>query len=205
VATRRTPSMTPSLLKQLRILVGPALAILAWTLSASATAATIGELAISRQGESYQISFEAEVDAPPEEVFKMLSDYAQLGRLSPVITSVEVEPAPGGRAARVRSVLTSCFLFFCRRVVMVEDVTEPDRSTIVAQMVPGMGDFSSGRCVWHISGDGAHTKLRYEATRTTALWIPPLIGQWVMARTMREHLETSVGRLETLIGHPAQP
>jgi carbon monoxide dehydrogenase subunit G len=197
--------MTPSFLRQLRILVGPAVALMPWMLSASAAAATIGELAITRQGESYRISFDAEVDAPPEEVFKVLSDYAQLGRLSPVITSVEVKPAPDDRGVRVRSVLKSCFLFFCPRVVMVEDATEPDRSTIVAQMVPGMGDFSSGRSVWHISGDGARTKLRYEATRTTALWIPPLIGQWVMARIMREQLETSVGRLETLIGRPPQP
>ena len=187
-----------------RILVYPAVTLIAWTLAAGAEAATIRGLVVSHQGERYQISFDAEVEAPASEVFKVLSDYARLGELSPVITSVEVKPAPDGNAERVRSVLKTCFLIFCRQVIQVEDVTEPDRSTIVARMVPGKGDFKSGYCVWRIRSDGRRTLLRYEATRTTAFWIPPLIGEWIIERTMREHLKASVGRLETLIAKPAR-
>lgn len=166
-------------------------------------AAEVRAFAVSRNADTYYIRFDAVVAAPAPLVYERLADYAHLDKLSSVITSIKVEGAPGGNGERVRSVLRTCFLFFCREVVQVEEVTEPDNRTIVARMVPGQGDFKDGHCVWRITDDGNRTRLHYEATRTIAFWIPPLIGPWIIKQTMREHLESSMVALERIANQTA--
>jgi carbon monoxide dehydrogenase subunit G len=166
-------------------------------------AAEIGRVAVSNNGDTYRISFDAAVRAPPHLVYQQLSDYAHLNRLSPVITGITVDPSPDGKSDRVRSRLRSCILFFCREIAQVEDVTEPDRHTIIAHMVPGLGDFIDGDCTWRIVDDGEWTRLHYEATRTIAFWVPRIIGPWLIKHTMREHLESSVAALEEMASQAA--
>jgi hypothetical protein len=170
-----------------------------------AYAAEVTTLHISQSGDSYRISFEAVVNAPARPVYEMLADYGRLDHLSPVIVAISVDPAPDGRGERVHSVLRSCIGFICREIKQVEDVTEPDAYTIVAIMVPGQSDFKGGHCVWRIVDEGSRTRLHYEATRTIGFWIPPLIGHWLIRRTMHEHLTSSVAELERLINQNAEP
>jgi len=167
-------------------------------LSGRVNAAEISAVAVSNEAATYHISFDAVADAPAQLVFEQLSDYAHLDRLSSVITSITVEPSPDGKSERVRSILRACLFLFCKEIVQVEDVTEPDRQSIVAVVVPGLGDFTSGNCEWHIENAGARTRIHYEATRTIAFWIPPIIGSWVIKHTMREQFESSVAALERM-------
>lgn len=166
-------------------------------------AAQIDAITVTHRDNGFKISFDAVVDAPARQVYAVLADYARLGKLSPVITAISVDVAPTGRGERVRSVISACVWFFCRQIVQVEDVTEPDGNTIVAHIVPGAGDFESGSCFWRVTGEGPRTRLHYEATRIAAFWIPPLIGPWAIRRTMREHLETSIVVLERLANQTA--
>jgi hypothetical protein len=103
----------------------------------------------------------------------------------------------------VRSVINACVWFFCRQLVQVEQVTRPDTDTIVAHIVPGAGDFDSGSDLWRVTNEGNRTRLRYEATRAAAFWIPPLIGTWVIRHSLREHFQTSIVRLERLANQHA--
>jgi hypothetical protein len=161
-------------------------------------AAQIDAITVTHRDDGFKIVFDAVVDAPAQQVYGVLADYARLGKLSPVITAISVDAAPTGRGERVRSVIKACVWFFCRQIVQVEDVTEPDANTIVAHIVPGAGDFESGSCFWRVTNEGPRTRLHYEATRVAAFWVPPLIGPWVIRRTVREQLETSIVVLERL-------
>lgn len=168
-------------------------------------AAEVSRLSISQSGDTYTVSLDAVVNAPAQPVYKLLADYGHLDRLSPVITNVTVQPTPDGQGERVRSVLKHCILFVCREIIQVEDVTEPDAYTIVGNMVPGESDFKRGRCVWRIINEGSRTRLHYEATRTAAFWVPPLIGPWAIKHAMREHLVSSMAALERLLNHHTEP
>jgi hypothetical protein len=161
-------------------------------------AAQIDAITVTHRDDGFKIAFDAVVDAPTQQVYAVLADYARLGKLNPIITAISVEVAPTGRGERVRSVIKACVWFFCRQIVQVEDVTEPDANTIVAHIVPGAGDFESGSCFWRVTNEGPRTRLHYEATRVAGFWIPPLIGPWVIRRTVREQLETSIVVLERL-------
>jgi len=173
--------------------------IVAVLTTAEAAAADIKALDITQNGRKYSVTFDATVDAPAHSVYNILVDYARLDELSPVIIAISVYASPDGMGERVRSVLKSCIGPFCRNITQVEDVTESNGDTITATMVPALSDFSSGHCVWRIFEDGSHTRLHYEATRTVAFWMPPLIGSILIKRMMYEHLTASVSTLEKVI------
>jgi len=166
---------------------------------AEAAAADINALDITQNGDKFSITFDAVVNAPAYSVYKVLADYARLDELSPVIVAINVYRSPDGKGERVRSVLKSCIGPFCRKITQVEDVIESNDDTITATMVPALSDFSSGHCVWRIVKDGSRTRLHYEATRTVAFWMPPLIGTLLIKRMMYEHLTASVSTLEKVI------
>ena len=163
----------------------------------TAIAAQIDAIHVTDRDDGFEIVFDAVIDAPAREVRRVLGDFARMGKINPDITAVSIDVAPGG-AERVRSVIESCVLFFCRHLVQVEDVTKPDADTIITNIVPGAGDFKSGATLWRLVSEGLRTRLHYEATRTADFWIPPLIGPWAVHRTMREQLEYSILAIERL-------
>jgi Polyketide cyclase / dehydrase and lipid transport len=169
----------------------------------SACAADVKTLRVFRDQDTYHIIFDAIVDAPAHKVYRLLSDYAHLDRLSPTIIAITVQPTPQGTGERVRSVLRSCVLVFCREVVEVEDVTQSDGKTIAAEIVPGEGDFQGGYTLWRIQAAGSRTRLHYEATRTPAFWVPRLVGSQMIEATMRNQFAASVARLERAINERA--
>ena len=161
-------------------------------------AAQVDSVTVSHRDGRFTVVFDGAVDAPAARVYGVLSDYARLGRLSPDIAAISVEGHPTPQTERVRSVLKSCILFFCRSIVQVVDVSRPNARTIVDRVVPGQGDFAGGSSIWRITSQGPGTRLHYEATRVVAFWIPPLIGSWAIERMLRKQVVSSVSALERL-------
>jgi len=186
-------------------LVFGAAVLLVAAMTSTCLAAEIDAFTVTHHEHGFNIALDAIVDAPSQRVYAVLSDYARLGRLNPVITAIDVELAPNGDGDRVRSVIKACITFFCRRIVQVEDVFEPDSNTIAARIVPGAGDFESGSCYWRVTKAGHRTRLRYEAVRIAAFWIPPLIGPWAINRTMREQFTSSIATLERVANQKLPP
>jgi hypothetical protein len=176
--------------------------LLAALLPARGAPAPSAQVDVERRGAAYHVSLDAMVDAPLPRVFAVLTNFAKLPALNPAIVAVSEQASPGGHGERVRSVLESCIWFFCRKVVQVEDVIEPDAHTILARIVPGLCDFKSGWSDWRLTAQGARTHLHYEASRIPDFWIPPLIGPWIVAQTLRSQLEASLPVLQRLANQP---
>lgn len=177
----------------------------ATAMATTCIAAKIDTLTITHRDRGFYMKLDAVVNAPAPRVHAVLTDYARLGKLNPVITATSVKMAPNGRGDRVRTVIDGCVWFFCRQIVQVEDVTKPDASTIIARIVPGAGDFESGQCYWRVTDEGQRTRLHYEAVRVAGFWIPPLIGPWVIDRTLREQFRSSIATLERLANQKSPP
>ena len=188
-----------------RALAGIALStalLLAPAHAARASAAQTATVDVEHRGAAFTVDFDAVVNAPVGRVYAVLTDFAALPALNPAIVAVSAQAAPAGRGERVRSVLSSCIWFFCRKVVQVEDVVEPNSHTILARIVPGLGDFKSGWSDWRLTAQGERTLLHYEASRVPDFWIPPLIGPWAVAHTLRTQLEATIPALERLASQP---
>ena len=173
-------------------------ALLLAAVHARATAAQSATVEVEHRGAVFTATFDAVVNAPLARVYAVLTDFPALPALNPAIVAVSVQAAPGGRGVRVRSVLRSCIWFFCRKVVQVEDVVEPNAHTIAARIVPGRGDFKSGWSNWRLTAQGGMTHLHYEARRVPDFWIPPLIGPWAVEHTLRTQLLASLPVLQRL-------
>jgi hypothetical protein len=169
-------------------------------LSRSATAAHIDRFEVTRHDDGYEMTADAVIRAPADQVLALLTDYAHLDRINPDITASSFATGPSGVGERVRTVAHSCVWFFCRKLVQVEDVTQPDARTIVAHIVPGE-DFVSGSSLWQLRQEGPDTHLHYEATRKLAFWVPPFVGSAALKHSMREHFTFSIQALERLADH----
>src|SRR5690606_28342974 len=165
-------------------------------------AAQVEAVSVEADGETFHITLDAVVDGPQARVYGVLSDYTRLDRMNPSIRSISVRPAPGNTGKRVRSVLEDCVWFFCRRIIQVEDVIERDPFTILGHVVPGQGDFAAGSFSWHVTAEGARTRVHYEASQVPRFWVPPLIGPWMIAKVMRSRLTSSIAVLERLANEP---
>ncbi len=167
----------------------------------TAQPAQIDSLHVLQQDRGYEIAFDASIDAPRQRVFAVLSDFAHLERINPEIIASSFAASPSG-GERVRTVIHSCVLFFCRNLVQVEDVSGRATETISARIVPGSGDFSSGSSIWRLSGDGATTHVHYEATRKLSFWVPPLVARMAARHTIGERFKVSLQALERLARNP---
>lgn len=166
--------------------------------AATATAADLRELDVDRSGETYRMQFEAVIDAPLEDTYAVLLDYQHRSALSDAVTETTAVPLADGRSARVRTVMESCVLFFCKRVVQVQLVEELPGYRLTSTLIPGQGDFSDGRSEWALASEDGHTVVRYQAHKTPNFWIPPVIGRWAVERAFRARLEETADRLEAL-------
>lgn len=163
----------------------------------TAQPAQIDFLRVVQEDRGYQIALDASIDAPRQRVFAVLSDFAHLERINPEIVASSFAASSSG-GGRVRTVIHSCVLFFCRDLVQVEDVKGRATETITARIVPGSGDFSGGSSLWRLSGEGATTHVHYEATRKLSFWVPPLIARMAARHAIGERFKVSLQELERL-------
>ena len=137
-----------------------------------------------RDGEAFTFRLEVLIDAPRERLVAVLTDFGRIHELHRrMVTSRELgEVEPG--VVEVYTELKGCVALFCRTIHRTERIrATPDG--LLAQDVPGRGDFESGVTRWSFSADGERTRLVYETTLRPAFWVPPLLGPMVLANTTR--------------------
>ncbi len=161
-----------------------------------AMALDIDDLRITKQGRAYQLQITFDVAAPVNRVMAVLTDYRYPDPLNPDVTNREVISRQRG-ITRVRTEIRSCVFFFCRDVVLTQDVTVV-ADTIQATIVPDESDFRSGYLRWLVSSNdkgGAH--IGFEAVIEPGFFIPPLIGGFFLRKRLRQEIIATAENLET--------
>jgi hypothetical protein len=150
---------------------------------------------VQREGNRYVLYVEARIEAPPELVYRTITDYENLAVINPSFVSSTVLGSHDG-VDRVRTKVRVCILVFCKRVVQVQDMRYPDRHTIEATMVPDAGDFHSGVARWSLSEIEEGTRLYFSETFEPAFWVPPVIGPWLIRSKLVEEVEVTMHHIE---------
>lgn len=149
----------------------------------------------------YLLRIDMLIDADPQRVRTLLTDYARLGRLSHTITRSEVlERNPPNY--RLRLTTNGCVLFFCRELVQVQDVTELNDGYILVKVVPEMSDFTYGQSMWRIRPQNNRTRVTYSSDLVPGFWIPPLIGTSLFKHKLQEETRLLIENLEHLANSP---
>lgn len=177
-----------------------ACALLALAAVAPADAATVLETQVSHSDNVYRIRFAVVIDAPLERVRAVMTDFAQLTKLTDTLIESEVLTRSAGKQ-RIRVVFRTCVLFFCKQMRKTEDVETLSNGDIVTVAVPAESDFHRAEARWHLAGDAVATRVEYDAEMEPRFFVPPLIGPALVKSKIRRELIATAGNLERL----AQP
>lgn len=153
---------------------------------------------VTRESSRHHLAVEARLAAAPAAVLARLRHFERYEEINPALREATVLEV--GSRTRVRLVTEACFWFFCRRMTHVQDfVVEPD--DLRAHVVPDLSDFRSGAMVWEVVGDGLRSRLRMHGYMEPDFAVPPLIGPYLVRRTLSTLAGTALSGLERAAMH----
>jgi hypothetical protein len=168
---------------------------------AVATAGDILAASVTHTGERYDLAITARIDAPRDVVLHAITDYANLAAINPDIEASELLETTAAGASTVRTIIRVCILVFCKQVVQLQRVTQPDAQTIEAVFLPEGSDFRSGLARWRLSSPTAETtELQFNERFVPDFWVPPVIGPWLIERKLVREVTETAANIEALAG-----
>lgn len=171
--------------------------------SAALPAAELVALDVERDGRVIQVSSELHIAAPRSLVYAILSDYERLPQLSSRFKESRVEQGADS-STWVYTVVEGCVLFFCRSVARYAQLeTQPD-TMIMAIVDPARSDFELGEERWELATRNDTTVVHYTHTLEPKFWVPPVIGVWVIRKTLREDALKAASRIERMAAAQAR-
>jgi len=160
-------------------------------------AGEVFESYVVSEGDHFLVHLDMLINANPEQVRKLLTDYAHLDRLSPSITGSKLLYSNKPHH-RVRVTTDSCVFFYCRQLVQVQDVTELKNGFILVKVLPELSDFSYGQNLWRIQAQDGGTRVTYTSDLVPGFWVPPIVGTAIFQRKLLEESRQVIENLERL-------
>ncbi len=103
------------------------------------------------------------------------------------------------KTVEVYTLLRGCVAaVFCKTLRRVERVTESPPGELLAEVIPAESDFRFGRVLWRLRPDGEGTILRYESHMEPDFWVPGLLGDDLLARSLQRTARDMIGKVEAL-------
>jgi len=162
------------------------------------SAAELVHLALDQNQGVYQLRLEIILDASPENVHKVVTDYVHIYRINPSIIDSEVLDAPDDSVIRVRTVINDCIMIFCKELHRVEEVRELESGDIYSLVVPELSNVKSGLTIWQIHPMGKRTRLIYILSLEPDFFVPPLIGTLVVKQKLKKEVLSSLDNIERI-------
>jgi len=168
-------------------------------LAAPVSAEEILDSWVTHDAGTYRMSVDINIQAPSAIVHQRITDYAHLPEINPSIEESEVLEVLGPYRHRVRSIVKVCILFYCRHVNQVQDISQTGRDVLEAVTLPELSDFRRGLARWRLTGNGAATRLQFNAEFEPDFWVPPLIGPWLIKRKLVYEVADTARRIERTV------
>lgn len=134
---------------------------------------------------SYRVMLNVLLDAPAEQVARVLTDYAGYIALDPRIRKSEVIGATPAGDLLVRTRIVACAAFFCRNVARVEQVRRLE-GRLLADVVPERSDLRWGWARTDWSAEDGRTRVRYTAEFQPDFWVPAVVARSYASTTLKE-------------------
>jgi hypothetical protein len=175
-------------------------------LAQPADPADLRTVEVKREEDRYSLKSEAYFAASPKDIYRVLTDYDLFEQFS----SAYVETRNAGRDDQGRprffTRMQGCVLLFCRSFVRHGYLLLTPHSEIVAIAEPADSDFRYSREHWRLEGEGSGTLLIYDFEMEPGFWVPPVIGPYVIQRSLRSGGSDAIDRIEALaLGRTPKP
>lgn len=169
--------------------------------SISALAESVDRLDVEHDGARYRIALHARLDAPLADSYAVFSDFRNLPKINDAVEDVEALPSATLGVERWRTRVRVCVSFFCTHLKQVQDVRDShtvDRYRLEALVIPALSNLRYGKADWQLERCGTQTCLTFNAELEPDFWVPPVLGPWLIKRTMRHEANATAAGIETL-------
>ena len=180
----------------LRLTAG--IGVLAALVASAVVAAQIEALEVEKRGSVYSLHSETRLEATPEAIHAVLTDYDNFDRISSVYKEFGyLEPDSDGTPV-LFTTMEGCVLFFCKSLTRVERLEVNSAEHIKTVAVPERSDFKRSVSEWLIERRGDETLVIYTLEMEPDFFVPPVIGPWYLKRTLKRGGGDAVDRIESL-------
>lgn len=169
--------------------------VLAWQ---AGTAADLRDISVERVAERYNLSSTAYFAASPEDMFRVLSDYDLFSKFTSAFVETRNLAADAGGRPGFYTRMEGCVLMFCKSFVRHGHLLLDPIREIIAIADPAFSDFKYCRERWELVPEGDGTVLLYTFEMEPGFWVPPVIGPYVVKRTLRAGGREAIDRIEAL-------
>jgi hypothetical protein len=181
-----------------RKLSGSALGLLLVLAARLAVPADLRAIEVEREDDRYSLRSEAYFAANRADLYRVLTNYDLFEQFSSAyVETRNVEQDEQGRP-RFFTRMQGCVLLFCRSFVRHGYLLLTPKSEIVAVAEPEDSDFNYSRERWRLQTEGEGTLLIYDFEMEPGFWVPPVIGPYVIKRSLRAGGSDAIDRIEAL-------
>lgn len=169
--------------------------------AARSEAGEITHFALEREGDGYRLQVRALIEAPFDGVWRVLTDYAGLHRVSPRIVESELaEVSPEG-VARVRTVNRLCFLVFCHDLRQVQLIRQIGDGDFESNSIPEESNLSYGYARWRLFAEDTRTRLDidFNFAMDSYSWVPPWVSLVVARSVLKADAAALIQGIERVV------
>jgi hypothetical protein len=169
----------------------------------AASAADIESLQVTRDNGRYHVEMQVRLQAAAPAAYAAFTDPANLPAINPAVQKVQVLERAAEDRARLYTEVRVCAMLYCKTLHQVQDMryaARPDGGDLHAEVQPAQSDFRYGRADWSFRAEGAQTDMRFSAELEPAFWIPPVLGPWLVERSLREEAQRTSAGIERQAG-----
>lgn len=180
-------------------------------LSSIITAATVTYAHVDRKGKAFYMDSILEINAPREDMFELLTDYDRMKYFSSGFVDSKKYPVDENGEVKVYMHIRGCVSFFCRHIKKMEKLEVEGKEKITTTLIPEEShNLKAIDSSWELSDvqipslDGVvypvnfefaeqvkdkvtysqGTKIRYRMKFHPDFWVPPLIGGYLVKKSM---------------------
>lgn len=167
-------------------------------LTCSAGSADLYDVHVEMQNHRYYLQSEAWFNASVDQLYRVLTDYELFRKFtSAIVESSNVEPDDLGRP-RFYTRMEGCLLFWCQSFVRNGYLVLTPGTDVVAVTDPERSDFKYSQERWQLKQEGNGTLMIYSFEMEPDFWVPPLVGPYVIKRTLKRGGADAINRIEAL-------
>jgi hypothetical protein len=182
-------------LKKVRQYLAGTVAVL---LSFSAGSADLQDVHVDMDNKRYYVRSEAWFDASVEQLYHVLTDYELFRKFtSAIVESKNIEPDEAGRPGFYTR-MEGCLLFWCQTFERNGYLLLTPESDVVAITNPENSDFKFATERWRLEPEGDGTRMTYSFEMEPDFWVPPVVGPFVIKRSLKRGGADAIDRIEAL-------
>lgn len=167
-------------------------------LALQGVAAEVNWIKVSRDGGRVDVRSEFVIEASATDVHAALLSYDQFAQMGDTFAeSRYLEPAADG-TPRIYTRTEGCIAFFCKTIERYARIEIQSQDKIIVIADPERSDAELSVETWTLTPNGDSTIVGYRHELETGFWMPPLLGNMIIKRSVKSGTEKAAVRVEGL-------